>query len=602
MSLEGAVRAGLEAEQSGALALALMLAEEHGIPVFPCSQTKQPLTPHGFKDATASVQAIVDWWDRYPDALPAFPTGRASSLLVIDVDPAGQDWYSSNFARLECGYVQKTRRGYHLFYRAPDADIRNSAGKLAPGVDVRGEGGYVIAWGAQGLPATGSVLDVGPVPDWLLESLRKPHGTGSEAAIRAESKHYPEGMRNDRLFRLGCRLGRAGLDANEIYQALDRRNTTHCQPPLDPKEVVRIAESAARCVSPGRFLDDSEARAGQPQRGPLIVAAHEAAAEATVGEWLLRPYLEADVLALMYGDYGTLKSFIAVDWCARIALGLPAIGYAYRRPPAPVVYISAEGKGLWKRLRAWCQHNFPDEQWRDVLKRGQLYVIRRPLNLSAEDEVQNLAEHIEALGIRPVLIVVDTLSRNSNGEPEKSTDAATKYLNTLDLGLRIHFGATVLFIHHVGHGDKERHRGPIVLAANTDAEIRVVKPNRDKLEVTLEVMRLKDSDLPPVAGYRGSIVELGEKDGDGEIVSSLAIESAEVACPKRPEPNGKNRIAMLGAVRQYVAEHGDVIATPKWHELCKAQGLPKQRWSDTRQGLVDDGWLVECVGGVRYAP
>ena len=45
----------------------------------------------------------------------------------------------------------------------------------------------------------------------------------------------------------------------------------------------------------------------------------------------------------------------------------------------------------WKRLRAWCIHNRPGEDWREVLERSQLYVIRRPLNLSAEQEVVHLA-------------------------------------------------------------------------------------------------------------------------------------------------------------------------------------------------------------------
>ena len=154
----------------------LMLAEEYGLPVFPCGPNKQPLTPHGFKDATTSIETVGNWWEAHPDALPAVPTGKASRLLVIDIDPDGEDWYRSNAERLACGYVQRTRRGYHLYYRYPDAEIRNSAGKLARGVDVRGEGGYVIAWGTQGHEATGSLDDIGPLPAWLVEALTTPSG------------------------------------------------------------------------------------------------------------------------------------------------------------------------------------------------------------------------------------------------------------------------------------------------------------------------------------------------------------------------------------------------------------------------------------------
>jgi hypothetical protein len=341
-----------------------------------------------------------------------------------------------------------------------------------------------------------------------------------------------------------------------------------------------------------------------PEKGatPLIVSALDAATEATVGEWLLRPYLEADVLALMYGDYGTLKSFVAVDWSMRIGLGWPAIGYQFKREPQDVVYISAEGKGLWKRLRSWCIRNCPGESWRDVLKRACVYVIRRPLNLSAEQEVVHLAAQIEELGIKPALVIVDTLSRNSNGEPEKSTDAATSYLNNLDRGLRVYFGASVLFVHHVGHGDKDRHRGPIVLAANTDAEIRVVRPDKGKLEVTLEVVRLKDSDLPPPAGLKGVVVELGELDCDGQQITSLAIEGMDEAPgqQRNQQPGGKNQRELLAAIRGHGAE---IITRHELHGLAKAIGM--SRW-DTRDaaisGLEQRQLLLPCVGGFKVAP
>lgn len=336
---------------------------------------------------------------------------------------------------------------------------------------------------------------------------------------------------------------------------------------------------------------------------PLIVSAWEAAAEETIGEWLLRPYLEADVLALMYGDYGTLKSFIALDWSMRIALGWPAIGHDFRRQARDVVFMSAEGKGLWKRLRGWCVHNCPSEEWQTVLKRARIYVVRRPVNLSDPSAMVHMIAGIDELAIEPALIVVDTLSRNSSGEVEKSTGDAAAYLNAIDEHLRVRFGCSVLFVHHVGHVDKERHRGPIVLASNTDAELRITRPVANQLEVTLEVARLKDSDVPAAIGLRGVVVDLGVVDADGHPQTTLAIEGMDEAPGRaRREPSGSNQQTMLGAVRQYVSEHGEMIATPTWHELCRAQCLAKSRWSETRDALTKAGWLVEAVGGLRYVP
>lgn len=363
---------------------------------------------------------------------------------------------------------------------------------------------------------------------------------------------------------------------------------------LRPAEITPDPAEALRDLS---WLDEDDT----PKPAPLIVSAMEAAIDQTLGDWLLRPYLEGDVLALLYGDYGTLKSFIAIDWSLRIALGIPALGYQFKREPRPVVYISAEGKGLWKRLRGWAIRNFPGDHWVEVLQRSKLYCIRRPMNLSAAEEVLHLAASIEALGIRPALVVVDTLSRNSNGEPERSTDAAVAYLNHLDRGLRSYFGASVLLVHHVGHADKERARGPIVFAANTDAEIRVTRPDRDKLEVTVELIRLKDSDLPAVAGLRGVVIELGEQDRDGQDITTLAIESMSAPPTIRRPVAGKNQTTLLAAIARHADDSGrDLIDSPTLRRLAEDAGIDRRRYMEAITGLDRLGYVRPSVGGYLY--
>jgi putative DNA primase/helicase len=140
------------------LEVAADLAANYGWPVFPCRprdevvngktlKAKSPLTRNGFLDASTDLELIDTWFAH--DALLGVPTGKATGLLVIDIDPTGADWYSVNADRLRCGCVNQTRRGHHLIYRMPmptGVEIRNSTSKLAPGVDVRGEAGYAIWW------------------------------------------------------------------------------------------------------------------------------------------------------------------------------------------------------------------------------------------------------------------------------------------------------------------------------------------------------------------------------------------------------------------------------------------------------------------------
>ena len=119
--------------------------------VFPVGPDKKPLTPHGFKDATQDAGQIRQWWSRWPSANIGVACG-ASGLVVIDIDvkdnaPGLENWAKLTADRepIETAMARTPSGGFHCFFLAPDlVDIRNSAGKIAPGIDVRADGGYVI--------------------------------------------------------------------------------------------------------------------------------------------------------------------------------------------------------------------------------------------------------------------------------------------------------------------------------------------------------------------------------------------------------------------------------------------------------------------------
>lgn len=125
---------------------ALKYARE-GIPVFPVDrETKAPLTDHGFKDASTDEGTIREWWRVHPDANIATPTGAASGRIVIDLDgPEGAAAMKALTAKHgKIGTLTaKTARGFHLHLQHPGRPIKNSAGKIAAGWDVRGDGGYI---------------------------------------------------------------------------------------------------------------------------------------------------------------------------------------------------------------------------------------------------------------------------------------------------------------------------------------------------------------------------------------------------------------------------------------------------------------------------
>lgn len=154
-----------------------------GVPVFPLEPGgKRPLTYNGFWDATTDARRIEGWWRRWPAANLGVPTGAQSGLLVLDVDP--EDGGLESLAGLERsnGPLPRTTRartgggGTHVFFRYPPEEVRNSAGRLGAGLDVRGEGGYVVVPPSRTEGSYGW-LEKAPLaepPAWLLDRLREP--------------------------------------------------------------------------------------------------------------------------------------------------------------------------------------------------------------------------------------------------------------------------------------------------------------------------------------------------------------------------------------------------------------------------------------------
>jgi hypothetical protein len=185
---------------------------------------------------------------------------------------------------------------HYLFKFPPGEKISISAGKLATGVDTRGEGGYIIAPPSR-FKRPYEVLNRLPLaapPGWLLEALRQPQsaahggaaaGIGTENGTKRQNKHsrlskeatgsrlsatadgpIPDGQRNETLFKYGCALRARGFEQGAILEELENTNERLCKPPLDACEVERTATSASKYepgnASPGPDAETLEALDG----------------------------------------------------------------------------------------------------------------------------------------------------------------------------------------------------------------------------------------------------------------------------------------------------------------------------------------------------
>src|ERR687894_41720 len=230
----------------------------NGKPVFPCKPGgKEPLTRRGHIDATTDPRKIHMWWKRWPNANIAVPTGRRSGVLGLDVDhPAGLAALEAEHGRLPETRTHSTGSGgmHYLFEYPGSAEIRNSAGKLAEGLDVRGEGGYIIVPPSR-TTRPYKVLDALPLatpPAWLTEILTEPKTATGAGQVRSittatsvgtDGRPILEGSRDNTLARIAGRLHDGTRSLDDLAEELLKINAQRCEPPLPDQQVLKIARS-----------------------------------------------------------------------------------------------------------------------------------------------------------------------------------------------------------------------------------------------------------------------------------------------------------------------------------------------------------------------
>lgn len=247
-----------------ALDAALSYAEQ-GWAVFPCyepipsgcscrrpdcsSPAKHPRTPRGLHDATLDAAVIHRWWQRWPDAGVAVRTGAISGLVVVDVDRHSGGFASFGELQRRYGPLPPTSLtftgggGRHYWFRHPGHPVANSTGRLGSGIDVRGDGGYVLAPPSKHIStrryAWLAHRPLAPLPDWMVQPAREPTsvptpqprsltaGPWARAALSGEAarvRSATPGSRNHTLnraaFYLGQLVGAGYLDDETVRHEL----------------------------------------------------------------------------------------------------------------------------------------------------------------------------------------------------------------------------------------------------------------------------------------------------------------------------------------------------------------------------------------------
>lgn len=228
-----------------------------GWPVFPLIPGgKKPLAgSRGCHDASTSIEQISQWWRAHPDANVGIATGRRSGLLVIDVDPRKDaSWLDAlNSLKLPQTFTVRTASGgFHLYfdYAFGRSQPRISIGAdLLPGIDWRGEGGYVVAPGSI---VAGSHYEIArpeaiaKAPASLIAALTATRATKTPERKQDGRMVIRHGGRNSRLCSIAGALRRYGCEDSVLLQCLRAINAEHCAPPLPERDLAGIAASVGR--------------------------------------------------------------------------------------------------------------------------------------------------------------------------------------------------------------------------------------------------------------------------------------------------------------------------------------------------------------------
>lgn len=217
---------------------------------------KHPWTPNGLKNATKSPDEIYKLFKNKPHCNIGVVTGEISGFLVIDVDgEKGRQnlkALTKKHSLLPKTLTVQTGRGLHLYYKMPDGiDIRNSVGKIAENIDVRANGGYIIAppsrhKSGKTYEFKDSQAPLAELPDFLLRILthQKSHSDKLKStdwlSLLGDIK---EGSRNDSITKIAGKLIAHGLGGPFTLEMCFAVNKSRCSPPLSKDEVEQIVNS-----------------------------------------------------------------------------------------------------------------------------------------------------------------------------------------------------------------------------------------------------------------------------------------------------------------------------------------------------------------------
>lgn len=505
---------------------------KNNLPILPLNgKTPLPGT-RGSHDATTHQDQIGLWMAEH-DGNWGIATGHTltptHNLTVIDTDTKNNGPHNLQQLQTLLGPLPPTLTirtgtgGTHHYYKTPNhTPIKNSANKIAPGIDIRGHGGYVVAPGSTH-PETQqeyTIINNHPIsvlPDKWVQHIQTSTTTSSHLE---EHDHIEEGSRDRSLFEYACRLRSSGANHEEILTALTARNLKRVKPPLPQTDITRIAQQAAKYPIGERLttiinnIAETNGIVNQTSSGETIITTTEHTENQTkklvrsLREWLNTtepetPYLVPGLLVhgglgIIAGEPKTGKSWLVYHLMLCVAAGIPMPPYTYKpQPPRKILLVANEGSqaGMKHRIAALANGlniNLDNVADNIAVIAGHDFTIDTKENL---DLLYHASKTVD-------LIIIDTLSNAWYGK-EDSNDEMKQLVGRIRP--IINNQTTVVLVHHLAKPSQDsksrrpglRMRGASALYGATDSGIYLTREPND----TTTSVETEQKDTAPAASF-----------------------------------------------------------------------------------------------------
>ena len=458
----------------GAILDAAIEYAEAGYAVIPVKRSdKAPYTPNGLADASKDADTLRQWWQRWPEANVAVVCGHVSGdLFVIDIDikPEKGKHGDEELLKWQAKYgdfpetvKQRTGSGgQHQFFRDPNIALYKNKVNAIPGIDVRGEGSYVVV--APSVYEDGSVyewegasiLDTIEVAD-ANESVTKllalnPRDQKGETSLQEREtismKDVPEGQRNSTIYSAACALRHYDFSFNAAMAAI-LQTVSEWTTPVPEYEIRRTVESAYT-HEPGKvsIYSVNGITAEYDENGkyipklPPVIPVASIINPPPLKSPIIAGYLREGEAMLISGSPKAGKSFLICQLALAVASGTDWVGQKCKKKK--VLYIDAE-------LQREVAQNRMHDIWRKCDTVIPVYPDNLDLVSTKSDSVtlSDIADDIEHNAGKYDLVIIDPLymfinsDQNDNTQMKKEMDQIKRIYAT---------GASVIVNHHMTKG------------------------------------------------------------------------------------------------------------------------------------------------------